>query len=222
MLKFDKYNLVGQHRKSDPNYLDFGDCSNRQGLAAYFNVFAHAKDNITMLTREDGKCRRHVEYPWNVWNNFSRDQLLPYVLGLSALVDGHKYNKAIFWSHARRGFFCQNTYRNDGTGPKLPDFLAPDHIMHLIFSAKIYWLYWFAVIGFPFLFIQILWSTKVKPWSEQNQIISQLCMAGDFWLKLYVRLHPDYSLALMKYWNGWRDQPEFSRAMIYDIEKRIK
>ena len=215
MIKTDHYGFVGQHRRNDPTYLDFGDSSNRTAL--YYLKNKQGFTNLAHLV-DGGLCKRHREEPYNNPNTFSRDQLIPFVMGLYE-ADLKVTARAVFWSHAKRFFFCQNTYSLAGTGPKLPDILAPDHVWHLILCAKIRWLYAFGILGYPFLLLQIIWSAKIKTWDEQNQIISQLIIAGKPFIKLYKWLHPNYKKAIYQYWDGWRDQKEIAENIINRLEK---
>jgi hypothetical protein len=132
--------------------------------------------------------------------------------------------KRIFWSRFRSGFLCQNTHTID-LKPKPwynRDILTPSHIGHLIKIAKIYWLYPFLLVSYSWLLFDILWSTKVKPDDESNQIIALCAVAGDWALKLYCWLHPNWTGPLYSYWSGWRDQREIAVAIDIYIKVRVK
>lgn len=223
MIVVDEFNFIGQHKRSDPKYLDFGDSSNRTAIMYVCDRSFFAP--LEKLVDDEGLCSRHHKYPWATKKNFSRDQVVPFMLGMKAYGErtGATYiTKKIFWSHAKRLFLCQNTYRNDGTGPKFPDILAPDHILHLILCARVWPFYIWGLIGYPWLIASIYWSTRVKPEAEQNQIICQVLAAGKPFLKLYLKWHPDFKKNLRNYWGGWRDQIEMADVMIDYIEEAAK
>ena len=217
MIKRDSSNIIVQH-SPDPSYSDGGDSSNRTALMAFIGSITDQK-LIHLFVKGGLGCRHPSQPPYNDPRSWTRDQLIPTI----AALHGTSQAQDLFWGHFKRGFFCQNSHTID-LAPKpwyQRDILSPSHIGHLIMSAQIYPLYPLLLISWPWLVLDLLWSTKVKPFEEQNQIICMLGTAGVQWLKAYVWLHPDYKKATRDYWGGWRDQVEIGEAIIKYIEERM-
>lgn len=205
----------------------------REGIST---LFQFRLLNKTPYYEAYGKCMRYpFVAPWNNTKNFSRDQLIPLVAGLSAL--GDKYPaKRVFWSHARRLFFCQNFERDYPCSTKYPwphtftndkgmketrlfdfaDPLMPDHIWHLIKCARIYYLYPFALIGIPWLVLSIFFHGRSSH-KEHNQMVSMVKVQGKWAIKLFKRWTPTWKEDLREYW-GSRNEIEYAEMIIKDLE----
>lgn len=98
----DRYGLLVDETK------DGGDSAHFAGLAAIFGS-CEPLDEYEVF---DGILARHpYDYPQNNYNNFTADQLCPLVAGLHTQKQ-LDVSKRVFWSHAKRGFFCQNIDRD--------------------------------------------------------------------------------------------------------------
>ena len=140
--------------------------------------------------------------------------------GLNKSTLGLVAAKDLFYSHAKRLFFCQNTH--DQQGNKKPwyksrDPLHPGHIGFMIQAAQIYWLYPLLPICWLFVLLELLVNVYVTPDRESNQTIALLAISGPAFLKLYTKLHKDWRKPIIEYWSGWRDQKEIANALIYYI-----
>lgn len=221
MIIRDKYGIIVQHDKTNPLYKDGGDSAARTGIATMVGLVNYNWLGIQAFEVGNGILVRHpIQAPYNNPNSFSRDQLLQFVGGLRDV----KMAKRIFWSRVRAGFLAQNKLDIDLKPKKWydRDILTPSHMGHLLRAAQIYWLYPLLVISYAWLLIDILWSTKVMPYQESNQIICMCSVAGKWALKLYCWLHPDFRAPIKKYWGEWRDQAEIGDAIIKFIEEKIK
>jgi hypothetical protein len=229
------------------------------------------------------RCPSPTQSPWNSPLNFSRDQLIPLASGLPAAAA-----RRVFWSHAKRLFFCQNIERDkpgsrkhlwphqfwkdsnpttktirmqpqwrklgmernfhhqqdDETKPKTQinrndqkenqssadrqnhqieerwfdyrDILMPDHIWHLILCAKLWPLYWFGLLGIPWLALSIL-GHRLSRHREHNQLICQCKVQGHWAIKLFQKLNPTWKEDLKNYWNS-RNEPEYAELIIQNID----
>lgn len=197
MIHRDKYGIICQHDiyclivPEEFRPLDGGDSANRTGIMAMCGS-KQDRELIFKFIVSGGFCRHPYQPQWADPKKSSRDQLVAYAAGLGTfskyfaemLVDKYKW-------HINK------------------DILLPDVRGHLRRCAgkKTTWL------QDLFLTLSILWSTKITPKEEQNQIICMVIMAGGKFKKLYIRLHPDIRGNLTEYWNGWRDQPEIGDAL---------
>ena len=195
MIKRDpETNLIGQHSLYDGSYFDFGDSSRSTGIMATFGSYL---DKLIIIKHHkgDGVLIRHpYQQPWNNPSNFSRDQLIPILSGLSATKD-ERIIKLVIYACIRRVFLCQNL-----------DLTTPSVILQMILGARLWPLYWFYPIGILWHFLEILFNCYVLPSNEQNQLMCQCKQFGT--QSLYKRLRLDWKTAVDLYWNQWRDQKE--------------
>jgi hypothetical protein len=213
---------------------DGGDSSVRAGLLETFE----GRHFSNAYFRTSGQLVRHPsQSPWSNSKNFSRDQLIVKMTGIWR----HQENQIagqIFWSHARRLFFCQNVERDVPGSRKFPwphqitvgdskdlgrwrlfdfaDILMPDQIWHLIRCARIRWLSVFAVIGAPWLVLS-LWGHSRSRHKEHNQIICQCWVAGRWAVSLFKRWVPSWKNDLEIYW-GSRNEIEYAKMIIKSLE----
>lgn len=175
--------------------------------------------------------RHPSQTPWCNPNNWSRDQMLPFVAGLSAIGEIMPIRR-FFWKCARRFFFMQNFERDHAGSKKYPwphfftdefghknfhwfdfaDPLLPQHIWHIIVAGRMWWFYWFAPLGYLFLLIDlIVHSVSSFVW-EENQMIAMCFVQGRLWLRLYNQLCPRWHSRNRKYWQD-RHQPEYAEML---------
>ena len=223
MIKRDENGIIVQHSALDPRYADGGDSAMRTGLMALVDspMDMHRVLNFEILP---GLAVRHPsQSPWNNPNNFTRDQLIPLMAG--AKNSGYiNMNKRLFKACIKRGFRAQNTeYDVPGSVKKFPsgaDILAPSDMWFLSIcaSSSKSMVLLFSLCGLPWFILTLLWSTRIKPDDEQNQIICQCIILGPLTTRIYIKLHPNYKKSVMNYWSGWRDQPEIGQALIIKAE----
>lgn len=215
--------------------LDGGDSAVRAGISSGFGK--EFESRVWHYVNDKGICVRHpTQMPWQNPNNFSRDQLICLCLGLWSEGRFTALN-AIFWSHFKRAFFCQNIDRDHPGTTKYPfphqfmyngklikrsfdfrDPLLPHDIWYLIKAAEIKWLYPFAIIGIPSFIISLIIHCKGKH-NEDNQILSQCMVNGAWAVSLFKHLKPNWRDKVTKYWETDRREPYFSRIIISKIEK---
>lgn len=206
-------------------------------------LWAFSKDHSQLVNKfampglfmnYDGRCFRHpTDIPANNPKNFTRDQLICLAAGLRF---AHKSDfSALFWSHAKRLFFCQNFERDyvgtkkypwphkmTGGDPadegkwKMFDFadpLLPHHIAHLIRCCQIDWLYWLLPIGNIFLYLSCVFnSSRVDV--EQNQLQCMVKVAGPYWMDLYKRYNNEWIHQTVRYWASERNCKEMADIII--------
>ncbi|PWU21883.1 MAG: hypothetical protein C5B49_01910 [Bdellovibrio sp.] len=154
----------------------------------------------------------------NPWN-YTRDQLLPMIAGLHK--QGHiDVVRRVFWSHAKRCFFCQNFEEGlPGTTKRFPDFadpLAPNHIGALILAGNFWYLYWFLPIACLFLVLDLF----IRNHNEQNQTVAVCYLYGQWAMRLYRWARPDWVRLNQVYWND-QMQPEYT-FLIMDLVTKEK
>ena len=222
MIRRREDGVVGQHDPNDPSYLDFGDAASRTGLLA---MCGSEQDMDLLPLFEDGNGfmrRDYVQMPWAWPMNSTRDQLIPYVSGCAFAGKGSIVRRLLD-AHKARGWRCQNVDADaPGTTKKFPDgpdWLAPDHRMHLKLCAD--GTYKPSIAEILWLRASILWSCKVKPLHELNQIICQCIIAGPVYLRMLCKLHPDWKKNIREYWGGYpfRDQNEIGEMIIAKVDR---
>jgi len=224
--------------------MDGGDTACRHGMVYTFGTMTETYPYF----QEPKKFERHgllvrcpdlAQHPWNHPDNFTRDQLIPIVSGLYATGE-YPAARRVFWSHAKRAFFCQNINRDyPGVSRKYPwphhylcfdtkkpkfswadyrDPLMIDDICHLIKSGQIYFLYPVLPLGWAVLLLQII-STRFSSHHEINQILCKCAVAGPWALKLFCKMVPDWEKRTTDYWAGWRDQAEIGEMIIRGVKR---
>lgn len=208
---------------------DAGDSAVRAGILKLFDRSAKIPIN---LYEQNGFCVRHPnQAPWSSPDNFSRDQLIPLAAALPQTAA-----RRVFWAHAKRFFFCQNIERdwpgsrkflwphrywkdsnpNSGITEKrwtnYRDILMPDQIWHLILCARLWPLYWFGLVGIPWLLLSII-GHSLSLHKEHNQIVSQCKVQGQWALALFKVFNPDWKEELRRYW-GRRNEIEYADLII--------
>lgn len=201
MIKRDEKGFICQHDLSNPSYMDGGDTACRTGIMSLCEAGQDSELMPKFFFKNTGfigLVRHPFQGPkWNDPKETSRDQLVAYASGL--------WGKYTTLAKELRDFYSSGWINKD--------FLAPDVRNHLDLRAggKGSWL------GFQWLKMSILWSCKVKPNEEQNQIICMVIVAGGKYKEMYRKLHPDIKKNLMDYWGGWRDQKEIGEALYWKL-----
>lgn len=212
-MRRDEYGFVCQSSKEDPTYMDGGDTSRATGILA---LVGSEKDQklLPLHVIWSGYFVRHPgQIPWNSPQNFSRDQMICLIAGMWRTKQ-HGFVRKFFFERLKYWLRCQNTHENNGLQKKEgADILwNPSVIWHMILCGRIWWLYWFAPLGYLFQVCDILWNCYVTPQGEQNQIFCIVVVSG--LLPLYLKLHPDFDASMNKYWSEWRDQKEIADMII--------
>lgn len=212
MIIRDAHNIIVQ-RSWWSNQIDTpddgGDSARSTGIMALAGSYTDAI-LLPLFVLDDGRVVRHPYDPkWSDPALTSRDQLIPVLAGLHA-IKRYDLARKVFKAYAKRLFFINW------------DVLFIASIWHMVLCGRAYWLYFLGAIGYPYLFLSVLFYCWIRPWSEQNQFISMLYVAGRPWLWIYAKLHPDYKKAIRDYWSGWRRLEEIGELMIEKIENKLK
>jgi len=210
--------------------LDGGDSALREAIAF---LFSEERDLRSFYER-DGLLVRHPEQvPWNNPLNMSRDNSVPIIAALPV-----EAVRRVFWRTVKRGFFAQNIERDYPGSRKYPwphkikvgdpvdigtwrvfdyaDPLMPDHIWHLIWCGRLWPLYWWAVIGVPWMVVS-MWLHAHSSHKEHNQIICMCVRQGQWAVRLFKWLTPTWKQDLLEYW-GSRNEVEYAVMVIGQLE----
>lgn len=71
------------------------------------------------------------------------------------------------------------------------------------------------------LYLDVVYSAKIDPLAEPNQLICMLMIADPKYLRLWCKLNKSWQESITAYWNGWRGEPELVELMIETIQNRI-
>lgn len=171
---------------------DYADSARLAGLMALLN-HPQAPDLRDYVVEDAYTLCRHPTYPAN---DFSRDQLIPFLAGLcrrTGTTWGRDYTK----------------YK-----PSNGDWLSPsqqDHIRMCCYTTP-------TKLGRAWLWLDILYSCYVDPVAEPNQLIAMLVIAGPRYLNFWKRHNPRWRASLQLYWCGWRNEPAWCSFMIQALE----
>jgi len=215
---------------------DGGDSAMRAGIlgvfSSYFQEPPMENKQVLYEVRFQGKgigllIRHPTDVPWKNTKNFSRDQLIPLISIMPKYVA-----KRVFWAHAKRLFFCQNTERDYVGSKKYPwphsfindkgkketrlfdwaDTLFPHHVGHIALCTDSPWLYPLFLLGVPLLALAIIFNSR-KIGNEQNQLICMVTVAGPFWIWLYKKCNPMWAYQTRIYWDA-RNEWEYADMII--------
>lgn len=227
MIKRDEHKIICQHNPNDPSYMEGGDSARSTGMMALFG--SKLDQQLLEWFEKPYKSGLLSRHPFQYGtDDFTRDQLLPMMAGLSEAQET-ALARRVFWAHAKRLFMCQNYMEQfpslDG-GLKRKDKgwfgrdpLSPSHVGFIILCARLWYLYPFLLIAYPWFILDCYFATKVRPRVEQNQTIA---MAKVFkLLGLWTKWHPNWRGSLIEYWGGWRDQKALGEFIIQGIEKEL-
>lgn len=201
----------------DVGATDMMDSARIAGMLAIIN---HLKTPpLSRYIISDNLGVRHpYEYPSNNPLNFTRDQLLCLVAGLYKQSDTSSCKK-LYEAAKFRGWRAQNT-ESDVPGsvkkfPDGPDWLSPSHRMVLSICAGNRG----NLLGYIWLFFDIIFNTLFTPNREPNQLLAMLSIVSPKWLRLYKFVTPKWKEAVRSYWGGWRREPELANLIINHFEK---
>ena len=224
----DKFGIVVQHDPNDPKYGDGGDSARSMGIMALVGD-VKAQYSLVNFVLPTGHGVRHPfqeENNNNDHRNFTRDQLLPLMAGLSMRKDFVMFPRKLFWSYAKRGFLGQNSH--DQQGNEKPwyrgrDLMHPGHIGFMIQAARLYWLYPLLLLTWPFLILEILFHVVFTRKRESNQLLSMLLVSGTPFLVLYTLLDHEWKTHVLNYWSGYpfRDQAEIGDLLVEVVSRRV-
>lgn len=224
MIVRDEHGIIVQHDKNNTFYKDGGDSARAAGLMA----MCGSKTDLMLLNLfiQEGRGVRHPYQNFhNNPNNFTRDQLLCLLAGINSKNSFYikVVTKDLFWQHAKRLFFCQNTHNQEGIEKPWyngRDPLGPHHVGMFIKAAGLWWLYWFLPVAWAFMLLDMIITRVVSPTRETNQMIAMCAVFGTFWLILLNKMF-DWELNTKEYWSGWRDQKEIGEEIIKYVNGRI-
>lgn len=212
---------------------DGGDSAMRAGMLEQFHPSRQLYVGYEVAS---GTLTRHpFQKPWNNPKNMTRDQLIPRLAGLWAMGQNDVCRR-VFWFYFKRGFVGQNTQRDWPGSTKFPwpqvvtengrdyefryfdgpDLFTPDHILHLILCARLWFFYWFYPIGTAWFILSLLFNSKSSH-REHNQIISMCNVHGAWAMDLFKKLIPTYKEDLLEYW-GCRGEIEYAEKIILAID----
>lgn len=196
MIVRDSYGLIIQHREGDPSYQDGGDTAARTGI---MSMCESQIDSDNMLLFK-AMVRHPYQEEWNDEKKSSRDQLIQFCAGLNCEHIAEKYKSKWF---INKDFLdpAVRLYLHKRAGGKVP------------FHVKL--------LGYPFMFATLIWSTKIRPNEEINQALCMMIHLGPWWCRLFMSMHPSVFLNLKNYWGGWRNQSEIGGKLFYRFSREF-
>lgn len=99
------------------------------------------------------------------------------------------------------------------------DYLAPDVVWHFILCARLWYAYWFAILGYPWLYLSIHFHAQGRH-REHNQVILQSIVAGAFFVRLFKKKVPRYREEILAYWQS-RGEEEYANLILEFLNKDV-
>jgi hypothetical protein len=197
MIVKDEHGIVCQH----PD-MDGGDSISRQGILA---LSEDAAWNSLCQFKSGGKLVRHpYQAKWNDPKLMSRDQLV-------CAVVAQPFSKPTI-SYAKSWFINK-------------DFLDPAVKLYLYKSGFAKPPAWLKLLGTVWMFLALIWNTKIKPKDEMNQFTCMCIVMGQWWCNKLISWHPHIEKTILNYWSGWRDQHELGVILVkelFSVAKKIQ
>lgn len=211
MIKRDHLNIIIQHNADWPLEADGGDSAARTGIMA----LCGSKEDQALLNEfvVADKLIRHPGQPqWCTSDKTSRDQLIQWAAGV------FQYRKQF----NTFSDFAIRDYADDWFINK--DFLPPDVKLYLHKCINMQEPLWLKILGYPNMFLSLLWSCFVMPSNETNQMICMCSVYGKWWLRKLAKWHPNLNKSILDYWGGhpFRDQIEIADALIAFVERETR
>lgn len=190
MIKRDEHGIICQHSLDDPDYMDGGDSLRTTGIMA----LCGSQEDKALLPKFR-TLKGHVRHPYQtLWAEpsfTSRDQV---VCGIAS-------------SPTDAAFYVGKWKVNK-------DILDPG-VRHYIRKCAGMELYWpWGLLGKSWLFLSLVWNTKIDPDAEMNQFACICIVMGPWWCDKLMTWHPDIFGNINSYWQGWRNQSEIGRALV--------
>lgn len=189
---FDKSGLPRDNGASD-----FNDSARLAGLLAVFewpcsiDFGYYVKHNPT----------RYVRHPKEYKYDFSRDQAICLMAGISKICDP-------FWEFKR---FSINKNYIDGK-----DWFSPSQNGHVRICRGLK-SHWYQNL---WLWLDVLWSCYVQPLAEPNQLLCMMIVHPDKkYLKFWLKHNKKWKESINLYWrDSFRNEPELAKHMIEFLE----
>lgn len=203
MILRDRWGLICQHHFEHPDdgYLDGYDSCNRDGIMAGCGDKGSQAVHHLYATNE-GLLVRHPyqsEDGANRPSHTSRDALIAWAFGITEDSSNDVRHTALI-------------YANDWFINK--DFLDPSVRLYLYKCAGMRPPWYITLMGYPLLYLSLIWNTNIKPNDEQNQFACICIRMGKFWARELWEFHPDIVENVDSYWRGWRQQSEIADALV--------
>jgi hypothetical protein len=215
---------------------DGGDTCRAEGILAVFG-----RQNKLIFCQKDGYGVRHpYQEPWDNPKNFTRDQEICRMAGLYKIntPESRRQARITLWKYAKRLFFANNFERDKVGSKKYPyrhtfindkgisetrnfdfaDLLMPHHIFFIILCSRVYCLYPFAIIGWPFFLVDCLFNGKDLD-SEQNQKICMLSVYGKFFKWVYFKRNKLWVKQIEYYWETRRKDFVMAEIIISGVNE---
>lgn len=178
----------------------------------------------------------------NEWN-FTRDQLIPLVTGLSSQ-GHHKVVRRVLIAHLKRFLLLCQSFQHDVPGSwkypwphktlerskkgkwvlcDFPDILLPHQLFVLIKGAKLSKVLTFFCLlaSLPFFLLDLFFHAKVFKHYEENQMFCVCAAYGKWALRLYKKLKPNWIDINREYWYT-RNEKEYADLMERWLESETK
>lgn len=135
-----------------------------------------------------------IKYPWP--HEFYKDS--QYVNGVNSITKPLKFN---FRTFKFEGTLAQNipgvTYEKKNFD--FADFLGPNDLWHFILCGRLWYLYWFAPLGYLFTFIAITLHGLFYKGNDESGVIAQAKVNGRFFVWYYKLVRRDHVKRLWTY-----------------------
>lgn len=103
------------------------------------------------------------------------------------------------------------TYEVDSKPFDFADPLGPAIAWHLILAGRMWYLYWFGIIGVPLVILSI-YGYEESGETENTQIIAQCFVQGKWALEWFKQVCPTWKTNLEAYWSS-RNEIEYAQAI---------
>jgi len=171
---------------------DKQDSARLAGVAAIIGMFPKFALNLYVL-----HIGKYVRHPQESKYSFSRDQSICLFAGLNS---------------QKLSILVDPNYKTEG------DIVSPSVRGHFRRCAGLE-ASWFQD---AWLWLDVLFNCHVKPLTEPNQLVCMMLVHPDKkYLKYWTSKNKQWQDSINEYWNGWRDEPTVSAAMINKIKSLI-
>lgn len=193
MIIRDGSSIIVQHEIKNPSVYDCGDSLSRTGIMALCGSRLDQKLLSKFAINNSLLMRHPDDQKWNNPSLTSRDQVI------CAVASKNLKGSSLY--------YAKNGWVNK-------DYLDPGVRYYLYECAGVQTKpLWITILGPMFLFMALIWNTKIKPNEEMNQFVCICIVMGPWWLKKLVNWHPNLLINLLAYWSDWRDQEEIFDAL---------
>jgi hypothetical protein len=152
--------------------------------------------------------------PHNDPKSVSRDQVLAFFYGLNSdyfktMTCNQEYEYCML--NKACSDYANSWFINS-------DINMPHNRLYLYKLAKKDTPLYIKLLGYPMMFLHLIWACFIKPKAEMCQTLIMCQIFGQWWIDKLDKWHPNLSGNIIEYFYGWRNRKEIADKLLANIK----